>query len=56
MTLVSIEPFNPFSVPALQSEGNTPANRLLVADEQQQDSAARQVLRAGQLRRWVLRT
>jgi len=51
MTLVSIESFASFSAPAVQSEGNVLANRLLVTDTQQRLAASRNLLRAGQRQR-----
>jgi hypothetical protein len=51
MTSVSIESFASLSAPAVQSEGNVLANRLLVTDTQHQEAASRRVLPAGQRQR-----
>ena len=54
MTLVSIESFASFSAPAVLSEGNVLANRLLVTDTQQWIAASRHLLRAGQRQRYTV--
>jgi hypothetical protein len=51
MNQVSIEPITPVSASTVQCERSVLANKLLVTDAQQQASASRCMLRAGQRQR-----